>query len=268
MPDLGRLNITREDSPPGRTQPNIERADRSDIDDMVSIFHEAYGLDNIRLAQLMCPDDPLNEAIDSVVRKILQTHMDRQDCEFMVVYDVAEGQRYELIDWGTNDLIFGWISAGVVYPGATRHGNYAASELTTCACLTVLSEQARARGQNHLSLGDPCTRLLHELGTRSKDGQARCTNNPHMVLNALVLWPEPHEATLLGRAVKLLEWAVSLAERRNMSLWAQIPVNQMPFFRHVGFRDMGIFTLNLNDFAPGESPHGWGTQDWAQMVKP
>ena len=68
-------------------------------------------------------------------------------------------------------------------------------------------------------------------------------------------------------ALKLLGWAISFADRRNMPIWTQIPVNQMRYFLQAGFREVRSFTLNLNDYSPPGSTRYLGvTHEWVQMM--
>lgn len=286
-----------QDSTPQRIYVDIRRAERSDIDGMLSVFNQAFQLENPRLAQLMYTEDDSGDALRLVVKCILETHLDSQDYKFMVAYDVADGQEDESEDPGSEDserddtesedpqsenpesedsesdtdnldhLTFGWISLGVATYGANRV-TYAASDLTTYACSTMLTERARVGAVNHLSMSDPRVRLLYELGLRSKDGQARYITNPHLVVNGLVLWPGGHQDTDWEMAFKLLGWAVSFAERLDVPIWTQIPRNQAVYFRQARFTEVQAFILNLNNYAPRGSTDNWGTQEWVQMIHP
>ena len=100
---------------------------------------------------------------------------------------------------------------------ATRNA-YAASDLTTYACSALLIEQRES---------DPRVSLLRELETRSNDGQERYITNPHLIVNALVLWPGGHRGTDWEMAFKLLGSVVSFAKQHNMPIWTPIPRNQM-----------------------------------------
>lgn len=283
MANLGRIDLIEEDFMPHRIYVDIGKANISDIDGMLSIFKQAFQLENPQLAQLMYWDDPSDEALYYVVKDILNTQLDSEDCRFMVAFDVSEGvgqhceceqpeknSSHSEIDTNDSpnsesDTENGWISMGIVTHGVTRN-TYVASELTTYACLEVLAKQAGDRGENYLSTRDPRVRLLYELETQSRDGQIRHMVSPYLIVNALVFWPNAHEETDWEMAIKLLGWAVSFAERRLMPIWTQIPVNQMRFFRQVGFREVRSFTLNLNDYSPPGSTRNWGTQDFVQMV--
>ena len=281
-----------QDSTPQRIYVDIRRAVRSDIDGMLSVLNQAFQLENPRLAQLMYTEDDSADALRFVVKCILETHLDSQGYSFMVAYDVADGQEDESEDPGSEDserenpesenpesedpesdtenldhLTFGWISLGVATYGANRSA-YAASDLTTYACSTVLTERARVRGVHHLSISDPRVRLLYELETRSKDGQARYIANPHLVVNGLVLWPGGHQDTDWEMTFKLLGWAVRFAERLDLPIWTQIPRNQAVYFRQARFTEVQAFILNLNNYAPRGSTDNWGTQEWVQMVHP
>ena len=284
MPDLEALDTMRVFTPL-RIYVDIRKAERSDIDGMLSLFVQAFKLENPRLAQLMYTEDDTVDALCFEVKKILETRLDSQDYRFMVAYDVADGQ--ELEDESENsenensaeneisesdsdnvdNLTFGWMSVRVVDYGDTRNAD-AAFDLTTYACSTLLTEQAQARGANHPGTGDPRVLLLDELKKRSKDGQARYITNPHLMVNALVLWPGGHQDTDWEMTFKLLGWAVRFAERRNLPIWTQIPRNQMEYFRQARFREVQAFTLNLNYYAPRGSTDDWGTQEWVQMICP
>ena len=289
MAHLEGTDLVEEVFMPHRIYVDIGKANRSDIDGMLSIFNQTFQLETPQLAQLMYWDDASDEALYYVVKDILNTQLDSQDCRFMVAFDVSEGvggycecEQPEMdtenslhSETDTNDrldsesdaenLTFGWISMGVLNSGLIRN-TYVASELTTYACLEVLAKQARARGENYLSTRDPRVRLLYELETQSRDGQVRHIVSPYLIVNALVLWPNAHEDTDWEMALKLLGWAVSFAERRMMPIWTQIPVNQMRFFRQFGFREVRSFTLTLNDYSPPGSTRNWGTQEFVQMV--
>ena len=245
---------------------DIETPDRSDIGSMVSLFDEAFKRENPRLARLMYPNYPSFEALHGVVKNMLETHLDTEDNKFMIAYDIEEGTTYPLQLLDMDNLIFGWISVNILSQGATRN-DYAATDLTTYACRYMLAEEARAMGDNYIGTDDSCVRLLDYLFARSTQGQARyITNHRHLVVNALVLWPETKGVTDWEMTLKLLGWAVSFAESRDLPIWTQIPVNQLNFFRHAGFTEVGAFTLNLNDYAPRGSRDNWGTQEWVQMV--
>ena len=245
---------------------DIARAKISNVFSMLTSFHQAYQLENSRLARLICTDGPSSEAldsidsIDSVVEGILRRRLDSQDCRFEVVCEVGEGQEREHSDSDTENLTFGWASVGFVALGSTRHC-YAASDLVTYASLRLL-----AQGQILPKPDDPRVLLLCELERWSNDGQARYITNLHLVVNALVLWPESPEDIKYEVAFKLLRSAVSLAESCNLSIWTQITIKQLGFFRQVGFVAVRRFTLNLNHYAPRESTVNWGAKEWAQMV--
>ncbi|CAF9937239.1 MAG: hypothetical protein ALECFALPRED_007149 [Alectoria fallacina] len=272
---LEALEMAQEDFMPVSISVDIQRAEESDIEEMLGIFSDSYRLENPRLAQLMYKEDLSVEALYFEVEDILETHLNSQDCRIMVAYDNAEGEcehsraeaansLYSEID--INNLIFGWISVGIVPSGDTGYA-YAASELLTYACSRLLAEEALARGENELDTTDPRFRLLCRLKDRSKDGRARyIINQSYLIVNALVFGPEDHEDTHWEMALKLLGWAVSFAEGRNLPIWTQITVNQKPFFRQAGFREVEKFTLNLNDYAPLGSTDDWGMQEWVQMV--
>ena len=288
MADLERVDPTEEYFMPHRIYVDIGEANRSDIDGMLSIFNQAFQRENPKLAQLMYRDDHSDEALYYVVKDILNSQLDSQDCEFMVAFDISDGVgphcecEQPEIDTGNNlhsgidtndsqdsesdteNLTFGWISMGGV-SDVTRN-TYVASELTTYACLEVLAKQARARGENYLSTRDPRVRLLYELETQSRDGQDGHMVSPYLIVNALVLWPNSHEDTEWEMALKLLGWAVSFAQRRMIPIWTQVPLNQMRLFRQVGFREVRSFTLNLDHYSPPGSRPYWGTQDFVQMV--
>ena len=209
MPESDSLDMTPEDLMPNLINVDIDRANRSDIDGMLSIFNQAFQLENPQFPQLMYSDDRSDEALYYVVKDILDANLDSQDCRFMVAYEVPKGSHFECgceqpeIDTGnslhseigTNDsqdsesdgenLTFGWISLGVV-PDCVTSNAYVASELTTYACFKVLDDQAQARGENHLSIRDPRVRLLYELELQSQNGQARDLSGPHLIVNALV----------------------------------------------------------------------------------
>lgn len=289
MADLEHVDLIEEEFMPQRIYVDIREANRSDIDGMLSIFDQAFRAENPQLAQLMYRDDPSDEALYYVVKDVLNTQMDSQDCKFMVAFDVSEdldphceceqdekdmeNSRHSEIDTNdsldsesnTENLTFGWVSMGSFSPGITRNP-YVASELTTYACLEVLIKQAHARGENYLSTWDPRVRLLYELETQSRDGQLRHMVGPYLIVNALVFWPNAHEDTNWEMAFKLLGWAVSFAERRMLPIWTQIPVNQLRFFYQVGFREVRLLTLLLNEYSPPGSTRNWGTQDFVQMV--
>lgn len=287
---------------PNRFYVDVRRAERSDIKGMLSIFGRAFDTGNARLAPLMYTENPSVEALNHVVKDILNTHLDTEDCGFLVAYENGQGIIYESenreVDTDNNlhsgtdmengldpesdtdngldsdsdtdiltvadNLTMGWISVCVTH-GATRNA-YAASELITYACLRVLVQQARARGEDHLNINDRRVRLLNELNTRSKNGQARyITNHSHLVVNALLLWPEGHQDTDQDMALKLLGRAVDMAETKNLPIWAQITLNQTSFFRDAGFREVEVFALTLNSYAPYGGTD-WGTKEWVQMV--
>ncbi len=276
MPEPETLDMM-QDSTPQRIYVDIRRAERSDIDGMLSVFNQAFQLENPRLAQLMYTEDDSGDALRFVVKCILETHLDSQNYRFMVAYDVADGQEDESEDPESEDsesdtdnldhLTFGWISLGVATYGANRV-TYAASDLTAYACSTVLTERARVGAVNHLSMSDPRVRLLYELGLRSKDGQARYITDPHLVVNGLVLWPGGHQDTDWEMAFKLLGRAVSFAERLDLPIWTQIPRNQAVYFRQARFTEVQTFILNLNNYAPRGSTDDCGTQEWVQMIHP
>lgn len=161
---------------------------------------------------------------------------------------------------------YGWISVGVVTPNASLN-SYAANDLSVYASLKLLGDEARARGEDprQLSVSDPRAMLAYELETRSKEGQIEYTVDPHLVVNALVLWPDCHSDSTLEMALELLRCAVDHAQRHRWQIWTQIPVAQIHFFRQVGFREVTAFTLNLNIYAPTRG-RNWGTQEWVQMV--
>ena len=261
----------QDDHVPRRQRFDIGRPDSSDIEGMVSIFAQCF-LENHSLAQVMYGDLSVNDLIP-VAKGMLYQHLDTQDCKFMVAYDNEVAQSFDAEEVpdnsvasvsDTDNLTYGWISVGFVPQGVLRNV-FAASEFATYACLELLKRQGRARGQNYLSCMDPRARLLLLLLYRTKDGQARFIANPHLVINALTLWPEEGR-DYWEMPFKLLRWAVSYADRRNLPIWAQVPADQMEVFRHAGFRVVGTVIVNLNDFTPPGSMGDWGTQEWKQMV--
>lgn len=292
MPDFEGIDMMQEDLTPNRIYVDIDGAKRSDIDGMLSIFNQAFLLENPKLPQLMYSNDPSDEALHYVVKDILDANLGSQHCKFMVAYDASERRQIESececehpeiglehslhseIDMNENkdsesdmeNLTLGWISLGVVPHGVTTNA-YVASELTTYACLKVLDDQAQARGEDHLSMRDPRVRLLYELELQSRNGQARDLFGPHLIVNALVFWPGAHEDTTWETTSKLLGWAINFADRRNMPVWTQVPANQMEYFHQAGFREVRSFMLNLNDYLPPRSTRYLGaTHEWVQMM--
>lgn len=67
-----------------RVSVDIEKAERPDIEDMLSLFNEIFRLENPRLAELMYTEDPSVEALSFVVEDILKGHLDSRDRRVMI----------------------------------------------------------------------------------------------------------------------------------------------------------------------------------------
>ena len=266
--------------PPARIYVDIGRAETSDIGGICSILKEAFKRRDPRLAQLILNEDESFEPLEWVVKDILESHLNSRDCSFMVAYETSDGVEYEYSEMDANieeeesgtdtddseesrNLTFGWIAVSLA-PPAFRNV-FAASEFNTYACLSAL-RRTQTREWDHLNIADSYSRLLHELENRSLYGQAIHINQPHLVVNALVLWPDLHEVTYWEMTFGLLKWAATFAERRGLPIWSQMPGDQREAFRQAGFTEVGMFTLNLNDYKPYGSTEDWGRQEWAQMV--
>lgn len=94
-------------------------------------------------------------------------------------------------------------------------------------------------------------------------------NHNAVVVNALSLWHECLYGS--GReawemATKLLGWAISFAESRRRPIWTQILVHQKAFFSRMNFREVGAFTLDLDNYRPDNCTRDHGTQEFVQMV--
>ena len=259
---------------------DVREAEESDIGGVLSIFRTSFEHRYPRLWRLMYqdgPDDPLHYAVENV----LNIHLNSQDCRIMVAYDVSEdgydeARRYRESERrdGPDDsadiiedlstLTWGMISLSIARSAAARD-LYTTSDLRTWGCLRVL-ERARAMGETHLNPSDSRVRLLYELQNQSLSSQARCLRYPYMVVNTLLLWPECNIVEVGDMTIKLLGWAVNLAERDGLPIWTQIPVNEKALFLRVGFAEVRKFTLNLNHYRPHGSNRNWGTQEWVQMV--
>ena len=248
-----------------RLEIEIKPAKSSEIIGMISIFGEAFPFENPKLARIMYAESDPGPAVED----ILEAHMHSKYSKFMIAYDTTQGLVPEpgFSPGGFDeDMSYGWISVGVVPQGAAVT-SYAASDLSVYASLKLLEGEARDRGEDprQLSLENPRARLAYELGARSQDGQSRHVVTTHLVVNALSMWPDSHSDSTWEMAFKLLGWAVEYARRLDWPIWTQIPVGQTRFFREVGFREVGAFTLNLNNYAP-PGRTDWGTQEWVQMV--
>ena len=266
---------------------DIREAEGADVDGILSIHRTSFEHRYPRLWRLMNQDGP-SDPLHFAVENILNTHLNSQDCIFMVAYDVAEvpevdfsndeARRYRELVLERRDgpvdnadiiedlsnLTFGVMSLSIARSAAARD-LYITSDLRTFGCLRVL-ERARATGETHLNTSDSRVRLLYELQNQTLSGQTRCLRYPYLVVNTLLLWPECHRVELRDMTLKLLGWAVTSAERDGLPIWTQIPVNEKALFLLVGFAEVRKFTLNLNHYRPHGSRRDWGTQEWVQMV--
>lgn len=253
---------------PQRMEVDIIQAERTDADQMASLWVEAFEAENSKFTQLMYAGVDL--LAQPMLKDILRKQVTTEGNKFVICYNLDLGTRFEE-DWHPEEeeenITYGWISVGIVSDASPDFHSYAVHDFSVYVCWMLLLREARALGDSrHRSIDNPRFRLVAELTNRSTDGQARNFDGAHLVVNALVLYPEGHEDETWELAFKLLGWATAYAERRNLPLWTQIPVNQMGFFRQAGFRDVRAFTLNLNDYKPRESRDDWGTQEWVQMV--
>ena len=142
---------------------------------------------------------------------------------------------------------------------------YKTSDLRTYGCLRVL-EPAGPVGQTELDTSDSRVRLLYQLQDQTQDGQKMCLGYPYLVVNALLFWPEFDSDEVSDMTIKLLEWAVTMAERDGWPIWTQIPIEEKELFQHLDFAEVRTFTLDLNHYKPHGSTEDLGTHKWVQML--
>lgn len=249
------------------------RALESDIRGVLSILRTSFEHKYPRLWQLMYRDghgDPLHYAVEI----ILNNHLNHQDCTFIVAYDASEGasgeepgERRDGPD--DNADIFDNLTWGVMALSVVRNDRarylYKTSDLRTYGCLRVL-EPAGSVGQTELDTSDSRVRLLYQLQDQTQDGQKMCLGYPYLVVNALLFWPEFDSDEVSDMTIKLLEWAVTMAERDGWPIWTQIPIEEKELFQQLDFAEVRTFTLDLNHYKPHGSTEDWGTHKWVQML--
>ena len=218
---------------------HIFRARPSHVGTMSDIFVNSFDLDGS--VKLMYTKDE----IWCVIRDILRTHMNVCQIEFRVA---------QARDTGT---LLGWMSFGTI---ATQGPvpPLAPKEMTSWVAQRLL------RGK----LDDLRYRLAFELESRSLEGQAQHTPGNRLVINTIVTEPEYRHR---GVASKLLQSAVGPAKSADWPIWVQTPdVYERLFWDH-GFRGVGIFSLDLNDYEPpeeeamGSTRAQRGIQTWRHM---
>ena len=241
-------------TPLERLEIEIDRADESEIVGMCSIFWDAFQIENPRLAQVMYA----GHYADSALSPVLRTNLNSKYSKYMIAFDCRRKFK--------EDMSYGWISVGIVLDG-NRLSSYEANDLAVYVSWTMLTTEARSRGEDplQLTISDPRAHLVDALSNRSQDGQFTFVPGPHLVVNGLFMWPDSHEDSIWEMAFKLLGWAVECAKRKNWPIWSQVLVGQRRFFRQAGFMEVSRFALNLNDYTHSSGTN-WGTQEWVQMV--
>ena len=218
---------------------HIFRARPCHVDAMSDIFVNSFDLD--ASVKLMYTKDESRR----VIRDILSVHMNVCQIEYRIA--AARGI-------GT---LLGWMSLSAI-PAQGSVPPLAPKELTSWVAQTLL------RGE----LDDLRYRLAVELESRSLEGQAEHAPGNRLVINTIVTVPEYRHR---GVASKLLQSAMGPAQSADWPIWVQTPDVYERLFWHHGFRGVGTFDLDLNDYEPpkagaaGKQRAQQITQTWRHM---